>query len=179
MYPKQEIKFSQKFQITRKYNKYYKNSKLVDEIFNVFANFHHKQYTLVEIEEKTCIPHKVLCKWRNSYEKNPKYRPGKLIGKHRMKFTLEQEKEVADFIRVQFLLHGIIIKRKQMRDLLFDCWKSFHLDSGINPKKNFFSYHFTQDFCKRNLSSFRKMRKKNRSNLKPNEVSKYLKALWK
>ena len=112
-------------------------------------------------------------KWRKNFIEDTSYRPGQSFGKHRMNFTSVQEKAVAEFLRIQYLLSGVIVKRKNLRDLIFDCWKSFDLPNRRQCSENPLSQHFETDFCRRNRFSFRKMRCKKRTNLNPEEVARF------
>ena len=169
--------FTRKYNQKRQYSKYHQDSVLVDEVLLFFSLNSRTDYTLKELEDQTNIDQKVLSKWRKKYEKDPLYRPESRIGQHRRIFTDDEEKAVADFLRIQFLLPGIILKRSQLQDLLFDCWKSFDVESRSPHKKNFFSDQFVKGFCKRHRFSFRKIRRKRRSDLDADEVDQFARDL--
>ena len=143
------------------------------EIFKFFKQSPRSPYTLHELHQKTNVDIKVLSKWRLKDEKNPLFRPGRNYGLHRRHFNDVEERAVAEFIRIQYLLPGFIVKRQQLCDLLFDCWKSFDLKRRGSRTHNFFTRKFLIGFCKRQRLSFRRMRRKRRSELDQKEVEEY------
>ena len=84
------MEFSHKYKKKRKYHQYYKDIKLVGEIFAYFEANENQKYTLTELSEKTDIPVYQLGKWRTAWEKDHSYRPGSLIGQHGRLFSDEQ-----------------------------------------------------------------------------------------
>ena len=44
------------------------------------------------------------------------------FGQHKRLFSKQQEMEVADLIRTQYLHNHIMIHRKHLRRILFTCW---------------------------------------------------------
>ena len=117
------MQFTHRFNEKRKYRKYYQDTKLVDEIFSFFATHDEKTYTLVELSENTNVATTVLSKWRLAYKKDASYRPGGKFGVHRRRFTQIQEKAIAEMLRIQYVIPGIIVRRKHLRHLFFDLWK--------------------------------------------------------
>ena len=168
-----EMNFSHSYKETRKYRKYHQDHQLVDEVLCFFNEHNEKEYSLIELGKKTNIDPKVLSKWRIALKKDPSYRPGGKFGYHRRRFTQVQEIAIADLLRIQYVLPGIIIRRKHLRELFFDLWKSFDLEARGKVAKKFFSNTFVHNFCKRNDFSFRQMRKKKRSVVDAEEVEKY------
>ena len=168
------MEFSHKFKKKRKYQQYYKDHKLVEEIFAFFEQNENQRFSLTELSQKTNIPIYQLGKWHKEWEKDHTYRPGLRIGQHLRLFTDEQEKIVADLIRVQFISHGIMMRRKHLKTILFTLWQSFDLDHRGHLPKKLFSNHFMKNFCKRNNFSFRQMRKKKRSEIDDAEVNEYV-----
>ena len=166
--------FTHCFKPKRQWHHYHDDKALVSEIFQAFD----MGIKLQEIQAFTNVPANLLSKWKKKYEKDPKYRPGEQYGVWRRKFTIEQEQAVADFLRIQYILPGIVVKRKHLRALLFELWKSYDLENRSNINDEF-SYHFVSDFCERNDLSFRKMRKKKRSELDPQEIQKFAKKYFK
>ena len=83
-----------------------------------------------------------------------------------------QEKIVADFFSFQYIVLGIIVRRKHLREIVSDLWKTFDPESRVRIAHNFFSYKFVNNFCKRNRFSFRRMRKK-RLSINIEEVAEY------
>ncbi len=171
------MNFSHAFKERRKYTRYHSDVKLVDEVFTFFKQHEPWTYELKTLSETVNIPEPVLCRWRKSFERDPSYRPGGKYGKHRRSFTDEQEAAVKDFLITQYIVPGRIVRRKHLRGILFDLWKSFDLASRGNIQKNFFSNHFILLFCKRNGLSLRQMRKKKRSLLNHEETAAFEREL--
>ena len=153
-----DLKFTHKYIVKRPYQKYWKDRELVKEVFNVFVTQSENDYTLKEISQKTNIPIPVLSKWRKKFKQDQSYRPGN-YGIHNRLFTDAQEAAVAEFLRIQYIATGRMVKRKHLRKILHDLWVSIDPITRQNSK-SLFSYHFLKDFCKRNGLSFRQLRKK-------------------
>ena len=164
------MNFSHSFVKKRKYDKYHKDKKLVGEILTFFSQNDKSTYSLTELASKTKIPVYQLSRWRKNWEEDHNYIPGKRIGQHKRLFTPEQEKLVADMLRIQYVQHGIMIRRKHLKSILFSLWQSFDLPNRGHLPVRLFSNHFLKNFCKRNGFSFRKMRKKKRSQIDDKEV---------
>lgn len=127
------------------------------------------------MSQDTGIPVKVLSKWHVKFRNCEDYVPGSAIGQHRRYFSVKEEEMVAYFLRVQFINPGIMIRRKQLSNLIFTLWQSMDLQKrGHLSKGKMFSRQFVKDFCRRNRLSFRKMRKKKRSDINEREVDAYL-----
>lgn len=141
--------FSHKFKKPRKYTQYHHDVKLVDEVLDFFKTHEDSSYKLCNLARETNIDSKVLSKWRVAWKKDNSYRPGGKIGYHRRNFTDKQEQEIAELLRIQFIIPGAVVKRKNLLSMFFEFWKSFDLESRSNVKKNFFSYRFITNFCKR------------------------------
>ena len=110
--------------------------------------------------------------------KNPHFVPGASIGKHRLIFTMEQEQYTSDFIKTQYIQHGIIIRRKHLRKILFSIWQSYDLEKRqYHSGRKIMSSQFLKGYCKRNHLSFRDMRKKKRSTISSEEVDKYTREI--
>ena len=122
------LTFSHFFKKKRSYQKYYKDEKLVSEVFEVFRTRDIDTYTLQEISCNTNIPQSILSKWRTRFKNDPLYRPGN-FGMHRRLFTDIQEKAVAEYIRIQYLATGRLVKRKNLREIIHNLWIS------IEPEK--------------------------------------------
>ena len=166
--------FTHSFKAKRQWQHYHDDSVLVSEIFQAFD----MGMKLKAIEASTNVPANLLSKWRKKYRGDPQYRPGARYGVWRRKFTQEQEEAIADFLRIQYIIPGIVVKRKHLRTLLFELWKSYDPEKRAHLNDQF-SYHFVSDFCERNDLSFRKMRKKKRSILNQQEVEKFAKQYFK
>ena len=176
-HPMIQNKFSHKFQRKRNWTRYHEDIVLVEEIFHAFD----EGMKLTEIQNQTDVSANILTRWKKKYMANKSYRPGQQYGVWRRRFTKEQEEAVADFIRIQYIIPGLVIKRKQLCSLLLELWKS--LDPKRVNMNEPFSYHYVSDFCERNGLSFRNMRKKKRSEINQEEVNEfaklYLNALMK
>lgn len=165
--------FTRSFKRTRKYTRYHQDHKLVKEVLEFFKLHPKRDYILRDVAAKTGIDENVLCKWRSAFEKDNSYVPGGKKGYHRRRFTNVQERAIADFLRIQYVRTGTIVRRKHLRVIFFDLWKSFDQENRANVKHNFFSYHFITNFCKRNGFSFRQMRKKKRTDIDEDDVDRY------
>lgn len=167
------MNFSHAYKETRKYNKYYKDAELVDEILQYFATHESWTYKLKDLASKVNIPSSVLCKWRKNYENDHSYRPGGKYGSHRRRFTDVQERAIKDFLVIQYIIPGKIVRRKHLRAIFFNIWKSYDLESRGTLEHNFFTNHFVTNFCKRNSLSLRQMRKKKRSEIDEEEAQQF------
>ena len=164
--------FSHKLKTPRRYIKAYKDEQLSKEVIDVLKS--PNRPLLKQIAQESNINYETIRYWARKIRSDEHYIPGKAIGNHRRIFTEEQEREISDMIRVQYIQHNIIIKRKHLRRILINAWKSFDPENRINlPPKRIFSYKFLKDFCKRNHFSFRQMRKKKRSIVDQDEVDEY------
>ena len=168
------MNFSHKFKHKRKYAKYYKDTKLVAEILTYFESHKHQSYKLTDLSLSSGIPVYQLSKWRTSWEKDSSFVPGKALGQHKRLFTEDQERNAADFIRVQFINTGVMMRRKHLKSILYTLWQSFDLEKRSQLPKRLISNHFVKSFCKRNGFSFRRMRKKKRSDVNEEEVRHFL-----
>lgn len=163
--------FVHKWTPKRQYQKTYKSKDTVDEVFDKFED---PSLNLADISRMSGVPYKTIQYWHNRYTKNKEYRPGELLGKHKRRFTQEQEANISEFITTEYLHNGIGMQRKHLRSTLSECWKSFDLTNrGEVDTSNYFSHTFIDDFCNRNRLSFRKMRKKKRSIIRDSEVEEY------
>ena len=164
--------FSHKLKTKRQYIKAYKDAKLSHEVIEVLKQPNHPPLTVISQESN--IKYETIRYWARKVRLDEDYIPGKAIGEHKRIFTVEQENEIADMIRTQYIQHGIIIKRKNLRKILINAWQSFDPEKRVHlPSKRVFSYQFLKDFCKRNHMSFRQMRKKKRSTIDSKEVDEY------
>ena len=132
------MEFTHKFKATRKYTKYYQDSELVDEVLAYFRDHDPNTYSLRDVANSTNIEYSVLCKWRINFNKDHTYRPGGKYGSHRRRFTDVQERAVADLIRIQYVVSGIIVRRKNLKAILFDLWKTFDPETRVRVQHNFF-----------------------------------------
>lgn len=169
--------FRHKLVIKRRYIKAHEQKEIVEEVFKAFDA---GKLTLQKIAQETKVSYGTLQYWHSKWRKNKNYRPGGLIGQHRRIFSKQEEESIACMIKMQFIDYHVMIRRKHLRRLLFNCWQS------LDPEKRsaliddrFMSRQFIKDFCKRNRLSFRTMRKKKRSSIDPEEVEKYLNILCK
>lgn len=160
-----------KIYVPRRYIKAYENEELVNQVFDAFKK---NELKLKEISEMSGIPYGTIQFWHNKFVANPTYRPGKAIGQHRRIFTPEQEENIAQMIKEQFIDHHVIIHRKHLQKLLFNMWQSLDPESrsGITCD-HFMSRKFVKLFCKRHKLSFRQMRNKKRSERKKSRRFKF------
>lgn len=166
-----DLNFTHKWVRKRQYQKTYKAKDVVEEVFDKFDDY---KANLKEISDSSGVPYRTIVYWHRRYIKDNSYRPGSLIGQHRRRFTVEEESHVADFIKTQFVDSGVPVHPKHLRATLNDCWKSLDLDKRNElDTKNYFSYAYLKDFCKRNNLSFRTMRKKKRSLILDREVNEF------
>ena len=158
----------------RKYSSYNKDKKLVSQMLDFFKNNDKESYILADVSKKVNVPIYILSNWRKKLEEDPSYVPGARIGQHKRLFTTAQELTVADFIRVQFINPGVMLRRKHLRNVLFTLWQSLDLEHRANVPKKFVSRHFLKDFCRRQGFSFRQMRKKKRTDIDETEVDVFI-----
>ena len=130
----------------RKYSSYNKDKKLVSQMLDFFKNNDKESYILADVSKKVNVPIYILSNWRKKLEEDPSYVPGARIGQHKRLFTTAQELTVADFIRVQFINPGVMLRRKHLRNVLFTLWQSLDLEHRANVPKKFVSRHFLKDF---------------------------------
>ena len=157
--------FRHKLVTKRPYIKAYTDEEVVEDVFQAFAN---KDLSLKQISENSGVNYDNIRKWHSKYLKDQNYRPGKLIGQHKRIFSIEEEEEIANMIKLQFINYHVIIRRKHLRLLLYDCWKSIDpANRSLLDDDHFISKQFLKDFCKRHGLSFRMMRKKKRSDINP------------
>ena len=168
--------FSHKLKVKRQYISAYKDSQLATEVIQLLKD--PKRPTLREISIQSGIPYHIIQNWNAQLKENPSYFPGKSIGQHLKYFSNDEEQNISDMIKAQFIKHGIIMSRQNLRDLLMGIWQGIHPDKQLqHSKKDTFSYQFIKQFCKRNRLSFRKMRKKKRSDISQLEVDNYIQEL--
>ena len=105
--------------------------------------------------------------------KRPRIHPRVNYGIHRRRFSSHEEKCVADFLRMQYIIPGTIVRRKHVQTVIFELWKSFDPVNRRRISINFFSRCFIDAFCHRNRLSFRRMRKKRRAELDLTEVDQF------
>ena len=166
------INITRPFKKIKKYQNYRKDNKLIEEIFSVFEEAEQGRVNMKELAEKSGVPLSRLYYWHKNWLKDKRYRPGSYYGKHKRLFSEAQEKAVSDFLRIQYILPGVLARRKHVRRIIMDLWKSFNPDRA-HLAKDKVSYHFIRDFCKRQKLSFRSVRRKKRSIIDPSEVDYY------
>ena len=141
--------FVHKWTPKRQYQKTYKSKDTVDEVFDKFED---PSLNLADISRMSGVPYKTIQYWHNRYTKNKEYRPGELLGKHKRRFTQEQEANISEFITTEYLHNGIGMQRKHLRSTLSECWKSFDLTNrGEVDTSNYFSHTFIDDFDFKNI----------------------------
>ena len=164
--------FSHKLKVPRRYIAAYKDKKLVEEVIDALKSFPPPK--LKDISEESGIPYSIIQYWNAKLKKDQDYIPGELIGSHRRLFTEEQETNIAEMIKIQFIQFGVIIRRKHLRHILFEAWKSLDLENRQHHSgRKIMSSQFLKGFCRRNRLSFRAMRKNKRSTIDQREVDLY------
>ena len=170
----QRFAVSKPFKKVKYHQKYHSDHKLVEEVFDGFKMVEQNQTTLKEIIDITKINKDTIYYWHRQWQKDHQYRPGARYGKHRKLFEDAQERAVADFLRIQYIIPGVLVRRKHLRRIIMNLWRSFNPNSRQRAK-DVVSYHFIRDFCKRQKLAFRKLRKKKRSEISSEEVAEYAK----
>ena len=164
--------FSHKLKIPRAYVQAYKDEQLTNEVINKLKEQNHP--TLKVISQESGIPYGTIKFWNKQLQEDPNYIPGLLIGQHKRLFSKDQEENIADMIKTQYIKHGIMMQRRHLRKILIEAWKSFDLENRQKMScRNMISYQFLKGFCNRNHLSFREMRKKRRSDVNQREVDIY------
>ena len=164
-------RFRHKLVIKRRYIKAYEDDEVVEDVFNAFKK---GDLSLKDISEGSGVKYDNIRKWHSKYRKDQSYRPGKVIGQHRRIFSENEEDNIADMIKMQFIDHHVMIRRKHLRLLLYNCWQSLDpTNRSALIDKRFMSKSFLKGFCKRHRLSFRIMRKKKRSEPNPRDIKRY------
>ena len=163
--------FVHKWEPKRQYHKTYKCKETVEE---VFCKFEDVNLNLADISRMSGVPYKTIQYWHMKYKEDKEYRPGSLLGRHKRHFTKAEEENISEFITTEYLHNGISMHRKHLQSTLSDCWKSLKfLERSEFDTSRYFSRIFLRDFCKRNHFSFRKMRKKKRSEIPEEEIEEF------
>lgn len=166
-----QASFQHRYQPKRKYDQVYKDSEVVKEVLDAFKD---KKLSLRQISDFSNVPYHVVKNWHKKYKLNPEYVPGKEIGQHRRIFTPSIEKNIADFIKLQFIDAHVMIRRKHLRKIIYNAWQSLDpVNRSQLVDDRFISTTFLKSFCRRNGLSFRVMRKKKRSDIDEKDVSRY------
>lgn len=169
--------FQHQFKPKRKYTQAYKDPEVVAEVLNAFKE---KKLNLIQISEYSHVPYNIVKYWHKKYKLNHKYVPGKDIGQHRRIFSPDIEKNIAEFIKLQFIEAKVMIRRKHLRKILYNAWQSLDPQNRSQlVDDRFISKTFLKSFCRRNGLSFRMMRKKKRSEINEKEVSRYTNEILK
>ena len=166
--------FSHPLCIRRRYIAAYKDTQLAKEVIQLLKQ--DDRPTLKEISIQSGIPYGTIKHWNKKLKEDPSYMPGEAIGQHRRLFSDEEELNIADMIKTQYISYHIMIRRKHLRSLLISIFETLHPEVRI-PKRKLMSRQFLKGFCKRNNLSFREMRKKKRSTIDQNEVDQYTQEL--
>lgn len=168
--------FKYKLIVPRRYIKAYVNVKVVNEVLQAFRD---KKLTLRAISDKSGVNYETIRNWYRNFKKDNNYVPGKKIGQHKRIFPPEVEENIADMIKIQFIHHHVMIKRKYLRLILYNAWQSLDPDNRSRLiDDRFISSKFIKLFCKRHRLSFRTMRKKKRSEINKKEVKNYSKEIY-
>ena len=152
---------SHKYVEKKHHLKTFKDKVLINEIFTIFNTKSPKDFTLRQISNESNIPYGTIQYWYAKWKKDNSFMQETSFGQHKRLFSKPQEMEVADLIRTQYLQHHIMIRRKHLIRILFTCWQSYDLPNRQHESmKKIMSYHYLKMFCRRNMFSFRQMRKK-------------------
>lgn len=165
--------FNNPYKRKRSYEKYHKDEKLVKEVLERFPAIRDNILKISTVAKAANLPYKTVNQWYHKWEAKNTYFPGKNFGKHRKLFTDDQELAIADYIRINYIIPGFIVKRKHLRRKLHEFWVSYDPPRRSRLTKVRVSHHFLTDFCKRHKFSFRRMRKKKRSEVSEEEVTQY------
>ena len=157
----------------RRYEKYWDDDDLVKEVFGFFAKKKNSSYSMTKLAKESNVPVYVLSRWRKKWREDNSYTPGTSIGQHRRYFNSEEEKIVADLIREQYINPGIMVRRKHLKRILFSLWQQFDIENRSFRTPILFSNHFITSFCNRQNFSFRRTRKKKRSEIIESEVNQF------
>ncbi len=166
--------FHHKFHVKRNYNKYHLDEEVVNEVFEKFED---PAWNLSDISRASNIPFHTIQQWYAKYRENKDYRPGKLIGQHKRYFTTEQEEDIVQYIRENYIQPGKGVKRKHLRLVIFKCWQQQDIENRGTQvlTKKMFTYKFINSFCRRHRLSFRTIRGKKRSTISEKEVEEFRK----
>ena len=167
------LAFTNPYRKKRSYQQYNKDENLVREVLQHFPAIKDNILKISTVAKAANLPYNTVNQWYHRWEANNAYVPGKLLGKHRRLFTDDQELFIADFIRINYIIPGFIVKRKHLRRQLHELWVSIDPPRRSRVTKVRVSHHFLKDFCKRHKFSFRRMRKKKRSEVSEEEVRQY------
>ena len=118
--------FHHKFHVKRNYNKYHLDEEVVNEVFEKFED---PAWNLSDISRASNIPFHTIQQWYAKYRENKDYRPGKLIGQHKRYFTTEQEEDIVQYIRENYIQPGKGVKRKHLRLVIFKCWQQQDIEN--------------------------------------------------
>lgn len=111
---------------------------------------------------------------RKTWRENTKYRRGKIFGIHNILFTLQQEHQVAELLKMQYIDVGISVKRRHLKHILWEFYKSFDPEIREFLDRQRVSCKFVKAFCQRNNPPFRVIRSKKREKIDATRVAIYI-----
>lgn len=83
--------------------------------------FNTGKLTLQKFAQESKVSYGALQCWHAKWSKNKNYRPGGFIGQHCCIFSKQDEENFAFMIKKQFIDRHVMIRRKHLRLLLFNC----------------------------------------------------------
>jgi IS5 family transposase len=139
----------------------------------VFANFDHwTRGELVRLQELLSVPTETTIGWHRHWLRDTHWRPYEPnLSVRRRLFTDEQEAQLAEEIRVEYVSKGYIVTDADFRLIAFEAyyrWNSINADDEVPSYRQFMTSNgFTHLFKKQNRFSSRRLHFKRRSRLNP------------
>ena len=167
---------SGEFAYQKRYQKYYLKVDLIQLVFDYFevcSNVHIPP-NFCRLERLTNIKRRSLNYYHSKWKVNRSYRPGQNFGLGRRLFTNEQEQQISELLRMQYINVGIAIRRRHLKSMLWEFYKSFDPEVREFMDERRLSYRFINDFTKRNKLSFRMIRSKKREEVDQSQVELFI-----
>ena len=96
-----KLMFSQQLKKIRQYIQADKDERLSQEVIELLKQPRHPSLKTISLDSG--IPYGTIKNWNKKLKENNDYFPGKQIAKHLRLFTEEEEKNIADLIKTQFI----------------------------------------------------------------------------
>ena len=153
------------YKICTRINYHTKHNRIVAD--KAFASFEQKYFygMLSEISRETSIPLKTISNWYKQFKSDREWRPYSTLNRswaHRI-FTNEEEQNMVDFIKDNFIIQGKLFTDTLFRELAISVFLYKYKDEEQMPDF-MVSDHFIHDFKQRNHISSRTAHPKRRSN---------------
>ena len=153
------------YKICTRINYHTKHNRIVAD--KAFASFEQKYFygMLSEISRETSIPLKTISNWYKQIKSDREWRPYSTLNRswaHRI-FTNEEEQNMVDFIKDNFIIQGKLFTDTLFRELAMSVFLYKYKDEEQMPDF-MVSDHFIHDFKQRNHISSRTAHPKRRSN---------------